>query len=184
MRALALLSVGGLGAVLVATWLNHAQSAHPEDVALPRPVSTPSANGPAGPAAVNAAEVQALADRILARPLFNPDRRPGAAAAQPGVADAALPRLSAVLVSGRGRSVIFAGPGKPVTLNEGGRIGAYTVQSIGAGQVTLAGPDGARVLRPMPDRAAASVPAPAAPSMLDLLRQGAPMPTPGGAVQR
>jgi hypothetical protein len=93
-------------------------------------------------------------DAILARPLFNPDRRP-TPPPPPGPAAAAsvngLPRLAGVLVSSYGRSAIFApaSGGKPVTAAEGARIGTYTVQSIEVGQVTVQGPDGVlQVLHP------------------------------------
>jgi len=61
-----------------------------------------------------------------------------------------LPRLSGVLLSGGNRSVIFAAPdgGRPTVVAEGGQVAGYTVQSIEPGRVTLAGPDGTRVLRP------------------------------------
>ena len=73
----------------------------------------------------------------LARPLFTPDRRP------PGPDAAPVPPP----VSREGRRAIFAAGDKPVVVGEGSRIDTWTVQAINAGSVTLAGPDGPRVLR-------------------------------------
>lgn len=84
---------------------------------------------------------------ILARPLFSPSRRPAATAAAPG--PGGLPRLAGVIVGPEGKTVIFAaGEGAPILAHEGGQVGAYRVQSIGAGEVTVRGPEGVRVLRP------------------------------------
>jgi hypothetical protein len=87
---------------------------------------------------------------ILARPLFSPDRRPAAeAAGQAFGVSQGLPRLSGVLVSPSARTAIFArGDSKPIVVREGGRIDAYTVQSIEAGQVHLLGANGLLVLHP------------------------------------
>lgn len=102
---------------------------------------------------------------ILERPLFNKDRRPVSPTATPSSADtsrAPLPRLSGVIVSGTDRSAIFspAGPGKPVVAREGGEVFGFIVQTIGAGQVTLMGNDGPRLLKPSPDPQAVRVAVP------------------------
>lgn len=113
---------------------------------------------------------QALVDGILARPLFATTRRPAdAPAAGPAPTPASLPRLAGVLVHGGSRSAIFAatGSGKPAVVQVGGRVGGYVVQSIEAGQVTLAGPGGSQVLRPAFDarpQGAAAGPPGAAPA--------------------
>jgi hypothetical protein len=93
---------------------------------------------------------QEAVDDILARPLFAATRRPVAILAGPAAAPANLPRLAGILVNGSRRSVIFAAldGGKPVVAQEGAQVGAYTVQSIESGQVTLFGPGGAQVVRP------------------------------------
>jgi len=85
----------------------------------------------------------------LARPLFNPDRRPEAPHpdAAPAPPPNSLPRLTGTLVSPRGKHAIFAVGDKPAVMREGGRIDAWTVQEISAGTVTITGPDGPRVLR-------------------------------------
>ncbi|MBV9247877.1 MAG: hypothetical protein JO227_01335 [Acetobacteraceae bacterium] len=96
---------------------------------------------------------------ILARPLFDPDRRPEPQTANATVAG--LARLSAIMVSPSGSMAIFAPEGgKPVAVAEGGHIGAYEVRAIHPGEVTVAGPDGVRVVRPAFGTGAA----PAAPS--------------------
>jgi hypothetical protein len=205
MSARPLLALGGLATALVVVLALEYHGAHSEDATLPpasrrpadiqpRPRAGHSDPGPpnsgppnsglpdSGPADLT----QARVDAILARPLFQPNRRPpasGSAASGP----ASLPRLSGVLVSGGGRSVIFAAgaDGKPVVLAEGGRIGAYVVQSIGAGEAVVLGPEGPRTLRPSfgPSIGGATSPdapgsplggAAGRPSILDLLRGGAP----------
>jgi hypothetical protein len=91
----------------------------------------------------------------LARPLFSPDRRPPldegpAPAAVPEI----LPRLTGVLVSSSGKTAFFAGDagGKPIAIREGDRIATFTVQVIAAGQVTITGPGGKKVLTPVFDQ--------------------------------
>jgi hypothetical protein len=89
----------------------------------------------------------------LARPLFSRDRRPAPASSSPAAAAAeidGLPRLTSVLVGPFGRIAIFAAAegSKPLVLNEGGSLGAYSVNAIVPGQVTVKGPEGVRVLRP------------------------------------
>lgn len=107
---------------------------------------------PLAPAERSADGRQAVVDAILARPLFAATRRPAAVAAAPAPAEAApanLPRLAGVLVNGGSRRAIFAeAGGKPIVAHEGSQIGAYTVQAIAAGQVTLTGPGGVQVVRP------------------------------------
>jgi hypothetical protein len=92
---------------------------------------------------------------VLARPLFSPDRRPAAdAASVAGSSLPGLPRLAGILVGPFGRSAIFAADGsKPIVVQEGGRVGAYTVRSIEMTQVRIVGPDGAQVLNPSFDQA-------------------------------
>jgi hypothetical protein len=100
----------------------------------------------AGKAAAGAAAVAV----VLARPLFEPGRRPVTAATAAGAPPEKLPRLTGVLVTPAGRHVIFASPvhGKPVIATEGTHIGNFVVQSIASGEVTVLGPDGAHTIRP------------------------------------
>lgn len=87
---------------------------------------------------------------ILARPLFSATRRPPPGGGASGTAGVGVPRLSGVLVSPSGKHAIFAAPpeGKGFVASEGAQIGGFVLQSISAGQVTLIGPGGTRVLRP------------------------------------
>lgn len=163
------------------------------------PQALPPPAGKAATAGAAAADpVPAWVASILARPLFNEDRRPVAAeVAASGRAAVGLPRLAGVLVTSTGRRAIFAAPegGRPFTVPEGGRIGAFTVSRIADGAVTVTGPDGVRVLRPSfatgPEAAAiASQPGPqpgadnpappsgASPSGLDLIRRSTNYPIP------
>ncbi len=80
---------------------------------------------------------------LLQRPLFSPTRRPPPGAEAAGLSG--LPRLAGVLVAPGDRHAIFAGG---LVVAEGGAVGRYTVQAIDAGQVTVRGPEGTRVLRP------------------------------------
>jgi hypothetical protein len=103
---------------------------------------------------------QALAATILARPLFNRDRRPPAA---PGVAALPpndLPRLAGILVSPFGNTAIFAAVdgGKPMVVSEGSHVGQFVVKSIDLSQVMMIGPEGQRLLHPSFDGASAPLP--------------------------
>lgn len=95
-----------------------------------------------------------LADRLIQRPLFSPDRRLAPAkveveaAAVASIADG-LPRLSGVIVAPNTRYAIFAGAdGRPIRAQEGGSIGRFKVRTIEAGQVTVTGTEGEQVLHP------------------------------------
>ena len=113
-----------------------------------------------------AGQAASWAEAALARPLFSPTRRTAPRAEAPAAATpAGLPRVAGILVSTGGRSVIFAAEsgGKPVVAREGGRVGAYQVQSIEAGRVTVVGPEGPRVLVASFDASAPARPAPGAP---------------------
>ncbi len=180
MNRAALLACTGVAAVLVATLIVEYQATRPEDDNLPLVPNRSTSAIPARINAISGTDMHEEVDTILARPVFAASRRPPPRGSASVSGPTALPRLTAVLVSGRGKTVIFAGGpnGKPVSLGEGGSIGAYVVQSIGVGQATIAGPDGVHVLRPMFDGTAAGAtpnsPVAARPSILDLLRQSTP----------
>jgi hypothetical protein len=164
MRRLIGLLVIGAGLVAIIAWeLGKAPTA---DVALPHPrVLVPGTP-------VQASETDHTLDwvaTVLARPLFSPDRRPAAETATVGGSSVpGLPRLTGILVGPFGRQAIFATNGrKPIVVEEGARIDAYTVKSIDVAQVRLLGPEGVRVLNPSflatPDRGdGAAVPSRAA----------------------
>lgn len=161
---------GGLGALaltLVLTLVLEQQMLGPEPAAPIAPLRQPSPGATASDAAPRADFSPQWVSTILNRPLFSTTRRPPRGAAASGTAGAGLPRLSGVMVSGSQTRAIFAGAAgaKAVIAGEGARVGAYVVQSIGAGQVTLVGPDGPLVVRPAFDAAArsAALPVPAGP---------------------
>ncbi len=144
----------GLGAALAVTIALELTGGVSDDGAMiasaPRPAPAPPSRAAAPP--VPPEDRQALVDGILARPLFATNRRPPDAppAAGPAPAPTNLPRLAGILVHGDSRSAIFAatGSGRPAVVQEGAKLSGYTVQSIEAGQVTLAGPSGSQVLHP------------------------------------
>ena len=144
---------GGLLLLLAAEW------------AWPGPATPDLRAAPAIPAAVADAAADAAigqwGDTALARPLFSPDRRP---AAQVGAdTDGTLPRLSAIIITGGGKSAVFAADGqKPQVVAEGGEIDGYRLQSIGPDSVEMLGPDGTITLRPQFSTPAAAATAPAA----------------------
>jgi hypothetical protein len=91
------------------------------------------------------------ASTALERPLFAADRRPLAEQRPAAAGGREPPRLTGVLVGPAGRTAIFAGAAegaKPVVVREGDSLGTFEVKTILAGQVTLVGPEGERVLRP------------------------------------
>ncbi len=98
---------------------------------------------------------------ILARPLFSPDRRPVEVAAR---SLRGLPRLAGIVVSGSQRIAIFAAPsgGAPLVVEAGARVGAYDVRNVADTGVTVVGPGGTTVVRPIfdPNR---KVPVPTGP---------------------
>lgn len=139
------------------------------DLMVPATAPLPAPAAPASTPAADADDAGRRVAEVLARPLFSPGRRPAAQVAGPAAAAAALPRMTGVIVMPAGRRAIFAnGAGKAVVVMEGGRIGAYAVQSIEAGRVTLAGPDGKRVVAPAFDpkpAARTAGPAPGLPGL-------------------
>jgi hypothetical protein len=101
-------------------------------------------------------------NQILARPLFNPDRRPVEAGVR------GLPRLTGIVVAGSQRVAIFAGPsnGRPVLAQTGAHIGAYEVRGIADEGVTVVGPTGTSLVRPAFDPARPAPPEAARPGNL------------------
>lgn len=98
---------------------------------------------------------------ILARPLFSPDRKPIGSGNVRG-----LPRLTGIVVSGSRRVALFAAaPGeRPVVREAGTRIGAYEIKVVDDAGVTVSGPGGTTVLRPLFDPSPPSPVARTAPS--------------------
>ena len=151
------------------------------DVAVDPP--TRRVSPPPGIAAPAADRHREWAVTALARPLFSRSRRPPPSAAGPVVAADGLPRLTGILVTGAVRHAIFASAsdGRPSVAAEGSQVGAYRVQSIEVGKVTVAGPEGLVSLRPSfaaaarraPPTGAGSPPDAPKPSLLDRLRSAA-----------
>ena len=106
---------------------------------------------------------------VLARPLFNPGRRPDApeaVAAQAAGRQAPLPRLAGIEITPQGRYAIFAGAGEAghaTVASEGAKLGAWQVEAIRASEVEMAGPDGRRTLRPSYSDAAPAAATPVQP---------------------
>ena len=137
--------LAGAGALTALLALGLAERAPP-----PPPVAPLALPAPPAEAAPGEDRSEAWLATILARPLFDPRRRPGDAVAAGAPAASGLPRLTGVLVGGFGASAIFetrAG-GKPLVVQAGDQVEAYLVQSILPGEATLLGPDGRHVLRP------------------------------------
>ncbi len=130
----------------------------------------------------------ALLATILARPVFSPSRQPAdeqppapPAPPPPPAPPFRLPRLAGVMVGAFGRSAIFAGASqadKPVVAGIGARLGPYEVVAIGAGAVTLRGPQGDEVLSPGFDGAPQPGPGPGAPQGGPALRRAPAAPPP------
>jgi general secretion pathway protein N len=144
-----LLGAACVGVVVLATQAT-------SDDAVERRAGRDTGRVAAGPAApVNPAFDQARRweAALLARPLFNPDRRPIGQAPSAASADAGLPRLTGIMITPNSRSAIFApaGGGRPTVVVEGGNVGDYVVRAISLGQVVLAGPDGSHRLKPTLD---------------------------------
>lgn len=111
------------------------------EVTLPPASSLPKESGTIVPA-----NVQGWTRVILARPLFNPDRRPSGKVAG---GEEGLPRLSAILIGHGLASAIFTASGqKPLVVQPGGFVGGDRVQSISADEVVMLTPAGAVTLRP------------------------------------
>jgi hypothetical protein len=113
------------------------------------------------PAAIDAAPATAdpatLVASTLARPLFDPARRPaaGPSVAAPGVQT--VPRLSGIIFGATFRRAIFQGrDGKPITAGVGDTIAGRKIERVEATQVTLSGPNGNEVLDLAGDSSAAA----------------------------
>jgi hypothetical protein len=84
---------------------------------------------------------------ILARPLFNSSRRP----AEGGMRG--LPRLTGIVLAGSRQVAIFEGRSgdHPIVVEAGGHVADYEVIAITGGSVTVAGPDGKTLIKPVFD---------------------------------
>jgi hypothetical protein len=158
-----LAAAGALCAVLtleVTAWRQEPQPSRRDE----RVMVVPDAHPP--DAAETPDQHAAWLRRILARPVFNPDRRPVEVGAR------GLPRLTGIVVAGAQRVAIFAARANehPIVAQAGAHIGAYEVRTIADDGVTLVGPEGTTLIRPVFDLA--PPPAAASPAVrLPLIRQ-------------
>lgn len=141
-----LVAVAALEAGLVVLGLARAGGLGPAPASLAMEIVDAPASAPRQPAS-------AIADRLLARPLFAPGRRPpvpGPIAGPPPPPQP--PRLAGLLLMDGTRRAIFAGAdAAPISLAEGGQVGAFQVIAIDADRVELDGPSGHWTLRPGTD---------------------------------
>jgi hypothetical protein len=86
---------------------------------------------------------------ILARPLFEPSRRPPAHLSSKE-SPAGIPRLAGIIITATERAAIFARPDgeRATVVGVGERLNGFLVQSIDAGGVVVLGPEGPRILQP------------------------------------
>ena len=164
--------LGLLIAVLAGTLFAEYRSAYQENEAVSPGSSRQVPAASAGTPARQAGPIREWVDTILARPLFSPARRPPPGSDSAASGPRELARLTGVLVSRSEKRAIFASEGgKPIVAEEGTRIGAYVVQTIEPGQVTVIGPEGQRTLQPAYDPKARQAGQPAGPA-----RAGPPRP--------
>lgn len=116
---------------------------------LPGNATPPHSISPALPgksAQLAEANISGWTQTILARPLFNPNRRPTASDDAGGDG---LPRLSAIIIGQGITSAIFAIPGqKPLVVEMGGTVNGDKVKSINADSVVLLTANGPIRIRP------------------------------------
>lgn len=108
------------------------------------------------PATLRHSGIDARLREVLARPLFNPDRKPVGTGTRNVIG---LPRLTGIIVTGSRKVAIFAAPagGKPVVVEEGAHINDYELKEISDTTVTVAGPAGTTVMTPLFDAAPSPV---------------------------
>lgn len=106
--------------------------------------------------------IDQMVETVLARPLFSPSRRPPAFA----VENAAMPRLSGIVLSPAGRVAIFqrASGTRTIVVAPGGTIDGWTVKDIATDAISLARASESVTMQPKfeagPAAVAATAPAP------------------------
>jgi hypothetical protein len=114
--------------------------------------------------AVAADQTPRLVAAALARPLFNPGRRPAQRAGGAVVSAAGgpvLPRLAGIIIDPAGGVAIFApavAGEKPLAVPVGGTLSAWTVVAIAPREVRVRGPEGESTLHVAFEVAAGSAP--------------------------
>jgi hypothetical protein len=112
-------------------WLELQASGPRYDAAAQSPVRTNAQS----PALASAPPVTALAEAVLARPLFSRDRKPMPAA---HAGASTLPRLTGTIRTDSGVLAIFQpADGKPIVVGRGGAIAEWTISDIADGEVIL-----------------------------------------------
>jgi hypothetical protein len=130
----------------------------PPDMALPAPRAISPGHKVVAAAADQTPRLVAAA---LARPLFNPGRRPAQRAGGAAVSAAGgpvLPRLAGIIIDPAGGVAIFAPAAageKPLAVPVGGTLSAWTVVAIAPREVRVRGPEGESTLHVAFDIAAA-----------------------------
>jgi hypothetical protein len=106
--------------------------------------------GPVNPGLSDAKDVGAWAAAIVARPLFEPSRRPPESAAAAGATATAFPRLAGIIITPQSREAIFAAAGspRPIVVMVGSRLNGVLIKSIDDGVVVVTDAQGTRAIRP------------------------------------
>ena len=145
----------------------------------PAPVSVPSPAAPAVTLPPSTDLTPHYVQTILARPLFNENRRPASVAAVQTAAtpEEPVPRLSGIMVTANVRRAIFEVKDKPVAGGIGSPVGAYRIIAIAPSLVTLQGPAGIQTLSPSFNAGMREAAIPAKPSILEDFNSGKRVPT-------
>ncbi|MGI4978022.1 MAG: hypothetical protein ACRYG6_13865 [Janthinobacterium lividum] len=174
-----LLLLGLLAAMLAAALALELRDTAPEDAGTQAAGNHADRSADAAPAAVAEAaspeRTASLVAAILARPLFEQDRRPVAETQAGPVADGDA-RLAGIMISPDGRAAIFAPAdgGRPTVLREGAALGALTVRAIAPGAVTVLSHGKEQVMHPsFAASSATTTPVPQLPSTPFSFGQGA-----------
>jgi hypothetical protein len=115
-------------------------------------------------------QVETWVDAILARPLFEPSRRPPAVTTASSIGGPGFPRLTGIIILPQRREAIFAVPGKtqPIVVAAGSRLDGVLIKTIDAGEVVIVDARGARIIRPAFAPTTSQPAAPSAAVLIDL----------------
>ena len=179
-----LLLLGLLAALLASALAIELRDGLPGAAETAPPPVAPEAGAVATPVAeaVTPERTRALVAAILARPLFEQDRRPSVEA-HAGPAASGEARLAGIMVSPSGRAAIFAPAegGKTLVLREGEALGPLTVQTIAPGSVTVLSHGKAQVMQPsFAPSSATTTPPPQFPTVPGVAGLGRMPGLPGG----
>ena len=144
-------------------------TAAPDDpTRIEQPVRRPAPS--TASSASRAPHLAQLVATTLARPLFNPTRRPAHQTDGSGNTGITDMRLTGIVTEPGERLAIFAVTGaKPLIVQEGEEVSGWRIEGITPDAVSLSGPGGTTTLQPKPDTslvrttpAIPAIPAPAA----------------------